>query len=123
MLKKNPVPPGPGRLARTVFLMVFLGLLFCESTPVWSADVTVVTLTTIARSVDNTVAELATILVDVALISGSWLYHGVFFQVPSAQTESPAGPDESGHQPAVNWLWADPDPVINSHGIRSYFRQ
>ena len=80
MLKKNPVPPGSGRLSRTVFRRVFLGLLFCESTPAWSADVTVVTLTTIARSVDNTVAELATILVDVALISGVGFIMASFFK-------------------------------------------
>src|ERR1700674_3390353 len=39
-----------------------------------------VTLTTIARSVDNTVAELATILVDVALISGIGFIMASFFK-------------------------------------------
>ena len=80
MPKKNSVPPGRGRLARIVLLVASLGLSFCESTPVWSADVTVVTLTTIARSVDNTVAELATILVDVALISGVGFIMASFFK-------------------------------------------
>lgn len=71
MSKKNPILLGPGRWARIrrAILAASLGLLFYESHPAW-AEVTAVTLTTLARSADNTVAELTIILVDVALISG-----------------------------------------------------
>lgn len=45
-----------------------------------AAEVTPIAMTTIAKSVDNTVSELATVIIDVALISGICFIMASFFK-------------------------------------------
>jgi intracellular multiplication protein IcmD len=46
-----------------------------------AADIAPVTMTAIAKNVDNTVSELATVLVDIALIAGICFILAAFFKI------------------------------------------